>query len=225
MRNSFGRTIAVLLIGAVIGGIGTYSALSKAKAITPGASSKVESVLQKETSSLASMKTALQAKAAGVSSASTSSGAISYYFPRGNEAAEPQLVKAIGSAKSKLDMAIYSFTDTNIASAVISDKKRGVAVRVITDRECASNSYQKRVLSELKGVGIPVKYNTHSGLMHLKVSIIDSTEVTTGSFNYTKSAEDENDEVLVILKDSNTAKDFDAQFNRMWADTKNFANY
>jgi len=122
-------------------------------------------------------------------------------------------------------LAIYSFTDTKISDAVISAKKRGVAVRVISDKECSSESYQKEVLNNFKSAGIPVKINTHSGLMHLKVSIIDNRIATTGSYNYTTAAMDENDEVFVVLNDIKAAQDFDAQFVRMWNDTNDFTNY
>jgi phosphatidylserine/phosphatidylglycerophosphate/cardiolipin synthase-like enzyme len=150
---------------------------------------------------------------------------VQYYFPRGGQNPEPVLIGLINSAKSSLDIAIYSFTDTKVSDAVISAKKRGVAVRVISDKECSSDSYQKKVLNELKSDGIPVKINTHSGLMHLKVSIIDNRIATTGSYNYTTAVMYENDEVFVVLNDAKTAQDFDAQFVRMWNDTNDFTNY
>jgi phosphatidylserine/phosphatidylglycerophosphate/cardiolipin synthase-like enzyme len=134
-------------------------------------------------------------------------------------------VNIINSSKSSLDIAIYSFTDIDIADAVVSAKKRGVAVRVISDKECSSDSSQKRVLKLLEKSGIPVKINTHSGLMHLKMTVADQSVATTGSFNYTKAAENQNDEVFVVLRDVNAAKDFDNQFIRMWNDNKDFADY
>jgi phosphatidylserine/phosphatidylglycerophosphate/cardiolipin synthase-like enzyme len=214
MANLFKRTLSCLLIGAVVGAGGTYAAMNAGKIPAFAAVSSLESGITDEVSSLTSGK-----------AVSTESGTMSYYFPRGGEDAEPALVSVIDSAKESLDIAIYSFTDQNVASAVIADKKRGVTVRVITDRECADNSYQKKVLNELKSAGIPVKYNTHSGLMHLKVTIADDSTVTTGSFNYTKSAEEKNDEVLVVINDGTTAKDFKTQFTRMWNDTKDFSSY
>jgi len=107
----------------------------------------------------------------------------------------------------------------------VADKRRGVIVRVITDNECSTDASQKKVLNELKSAGIPIKINTHAGLMHMKVTIVDNTIATTGSFNYTESAENQNDEVFVILRDTKAATDFDLQFVRMWNDNGNFANY
>ena len=56
----------------------------------------------------------------------------------------------------------------------------------------------------------------HSGLMHLKVSIIDDQTVTTGSYNYSEDASTRNDEVLVVLRDPTMAKAWEAEFNAMW---------
>ena len=150
---------------------------------------------------------------------------VQYYFPRAGQKPEPVLVNIIDSAKSNVDMAIYSFTDKDIANALISAKKRGVTVRVISDRECSQEKSQKTVLDSLKNKDIPVKINSHTGIMHLKVTIADKNITTTGSFNYTHAAETENDEVFVVLDDPKIASNFDGEFTQMWDDTQNYKNF
>lgn len=150
---------------------------------------------------------------------------VTYYFPRAGQAPEPALVSVINGAKSTLDIAIYSITDTSIENAIVNAENRGVTVRVITDSECARNSSQANILNALENDGIPVKINTHSGLMHMKVTIADKSIATTGSFNYTYSAETENDEVFVVIKNASLATGFDNEFSTMWNDTNNYGNY
>lgn len=212
------RMFAGLLAGALIACSGCSAVLSPAgsSALTVRAGGK---------SAGTSASGAAASSAQNGSSVPVSGGSVEYYFPRGGQPAKPALIGILKSAKTSLDMAVYSFTDTDIASAVVADKKRGVAVRVITDSQCAANRYQKTVLSELKAAGIPVKINTHDGLMHLKVSIVDRSVATTGSFNYTKGAENENDEVFVVLRSPKAATDFETQFARMWSDTGDFKNW
>jgi phosphatidylserine/phosphatidylglycerophosphate/cardiolipin synthase-like enzyme len=152
----------------------------------------------------------------------SSGGTVQYYFPRAGQQPKPILIGIINSAKSKLDIAIYSFTDTDIANAIVNAKKRGLTVRLITDQTEAQNSYQKSVLNMLKNAGIPIKINSHAGLMHMKVTIADNSTVTTGSFNYTKAAETENDEVFVVINNAKTAQDFDNEFSQMWNDYNNY---
>jgi phosphatidylserine/phosphatidylglycerophosphate/cardiolipin synthase-like enzyme len=154
--------------------------------------------------------------------AETSGSSISVYFPRAGQDAEQKLIDEISSAKKTLDVAIYSFTDKKVANAIADDKKRGVTVRMISDKECSGESYQKACLKIVKGAGVPVKINSHSGIMHLKVSIIDDSSVTTGSYNYTASAQKRNDENLVVISDRTVTGEYEKEFNRMWNDTKGY---
>jgi phosphatidylserine/phosphatidylglycerophosphate/cardiolipin synthase-like enzyme len=48
--------------------------------------------------------------------------------------------------------------------------------------------------------GIPVYIDSKHAIAHNKIMIIDRTTVITGSFNFTKSAEEKNAENLLILK-------------------------
>jgi phosphatidylserine/phosphatidylglycerophosphate/cardiolipin synthase-like enzyme len=131
----------------------------------------------------------------------------------------------MGSAKQSLDIAIYSLTKPDIVKAIQQAKKRGVEVRIITDQQEAHNRTQEEALKMLKNEGIPIKVNTHQGLMHLKVTIADKSVVTTGSFNYSTSASTTNDEVLVVIRDPAIAKAWDEQFERMWNDRGNFKDW
>lgn len=213
--KKFAKCILCLLVLAVI----ALAACSYAnKTSIPQTLSDLSSALK----SKAQVATAIGRE---TNSLQISDNEVQYYFPRADQKPEPVLVKMIGSAKSSLDMAIYSFTETNVASALIEAKKRGVAVRVISDRECSQEQSQKKLLNLLKSAGVPVKVNSHAGLMHLKMTIADRQIVTTGSYNYTYSAETENDEVFVVMKNDKAAGDFDNEFSQMWNDVRNYKNF
>jgi len=135
------------------------------------------------------------------------------------------LIKLMNSAKTSLDIAIFSITKYDIVDAIVTAKKRGVKVRVITDKKESQNNYQNKELKYMKKFGIPILVNSHPGLMHLKVSIVDNKVVTTGSYDYSQAASTTNDEVLVILHDSDSAKKFTSKFDRMWFDKENFTKF
>ncbi|MCL2336242.1 MAG: phospholipase D family protein [Firmicutes bacterium] len=163
-----------------------------------------------------------------VSQAAIPDNNIRVIFPRSDAAAPSDTVKLLtdqyATAQQTLDVAIYSLTQKDIANGILAAKKRGVQVRVITDKsQLASNKTQRQMIAKFISAGIPVKENTHSGLMHLKVSIVDDKIVTTGSFNYTVSADSRNDENLVVINNPTLALAYQAEFNRMWANTKGFA--
>ena len=167
-----------------------------------------------------------QSKGASASQgAGSPSDTVGFYFPRAGQKAQPQLLKIIGSAKKTLDVAIYCLTDPQIANAIVQAKKRSVTVRVLTDHDQSTTKDQKALLNSIKKAGIPVKMNSHSGIMHLKVTIADRSVVTTGSYNYTKAANTVNDEVFVVLNSPSAADSFEKEFNRMWNDTKGYKNY
>ncbi len=135
---------------------------------------------------------------------------------------EKLLIDVITSAKSTLDIAIYSLTDPDVIEEIKEAKKRGVVVRIITDRIQAAGKSQTEALKILGSAGISIKINSHSGLMHIKMSIVDKKIGTTGSFNYSKSASETNDEILMVIQNAEVAKNFSAEFESMWTDTKRF---
>lgn len=161
----------------------------------------------------------------GIVTYASNNQTISYFFSQENQKPDVQLVNLINSAKSTCDISIYSLTKPNIVDAIVKAKKRGVIVRVISDKTQSKGKSQKVALDTLKIVKIPVKINKHSGLMHMKDVIIDNSIVTTGSFNYSKAAAENNDEVFVIIKEKKIAEDFHNEFEKMWNDNKRFTDY
>lgn len=150
---------------------------------------------------------------------------IKYYFTRYNGKPDEELIRVIDTANDTLDIAIYSLTKASIADAILKANTRGVKIRVITDKGQSDSKYQAKILDSFKAVGIPIKMNTHAGLMHLKVTVADNSVVTTGSYNYSNQASTVSDEVLVIIPNKKVAQDFDKQFNKMWGDVMNYSNY
>ncbi|SFJ12048.1 Excalibur calcium-binding domain-containing protein [Paenibacillus sp. UNC496MF] len=144
-------------------------------------------------------------------------------FTQAGQQPEKLLIGVVDGAERTLDIAIYSLTKPDIVDAIKRAKNRGVAVRLITDRIQAQGKSQKEALKLLGSAGVPMKLNTHGGLMHLKMTIADGKTATTGSFNYSKAASTDNDEVLMVLRDEGVAESFARQFESMWTDTSAFA--
>jgi phosphatidylserine/phosphatidylglycerophosphate/cardiolipin synthase-like enzyme len=64
--------------------------------------------------------------------------------------------------------------------------------------------------------GLNIRSDNLPGLMHHKVMIIDESIVVTGSYNFTASAEDRNDENLVIIYSPEIARLYLAEFQRVF---------
>ncbi|MFC4769709.1 phospholipase D-like domain-containing protein [Effusibacillus consociatus] len=149
----------------------------------------------------------------------------SIYFTQADEHPERAIRSVIQNAKSTLDIAIYSITEDSIVKEIVNAKRRGVKVRVITDDQQVQNKYQNEDIRKLLSEGIPVKVNSHSGLMHLKMTVADRQVFAVGSFNYTKAASTTNDEVLIVLNDPQGAEKCGREFERMWNDSKEFRDF
>lgn len=128
------------------------------------------------------------------------------------------LQETIAGTRERLDLAVYALTHAELARAVLQAHGRGVAVRLLTDREQARNPAQAAVLQKFRAAGIPVRVNTHPGLMHLKVAIADGRMVAFGSFNVTEAAARVNDEVLAVVESPALARAWTEVFERLWTD-------
>lgn len=165
------------------------------------------------------------AAAAASTENSQTDSQIETYFTKKDGNLDKILIKEINGAQKTLDIAIYSLTKENIADAILEAKKRGVDVKVITDKLESQSKFQKAILDKLKANSIPIRINSHAGLMHLKLSIIDDKTVLGGSYNYTANATKENDENLIVMRESTIVKNYSDEFNVMWNDTANYSNY
>jgi phosphatidylserine/phosphatidylglycerophosphate/cardiolipin synthase-like enzyme len=120
------------------------------------------------------------------------------------------IVKALGQAKSTLLIQAYSFTSAPIAKAVVEAHKRGVQTEVILDKSQRTEKYSSADF--LAHAGIKVLIDDKHKIAHNKIMIIDSNTVITGSFNFTKAAEEDNAENLLII----CSKDLAVQYTENW---------
>ncbi|MGF6757655.1 phosphatidylserine/phosphatidylglycerophosphate/cardiolipin synthase-like enzyme [Paraburkholderia sp. GAS42] len=102
------------------------------------------------------------------------------------------LVDEINNTRRSLLIQAYSFTSAPIASAVKRAKDRGVDVHVILDKSQVSQRYSSATF--LRNAGIPVVIDTRPAIAHNKIMVFDNASVFTGSFNFTRSAEERNAE-------------------------------
>jgi phosphatidylserine/phosphatidylglycerophosphate/cardiolipin synthase-like enzyme len=135
------------------------------------------------------------------------------------------ILREIVQAKRELLVAVYAFTSDELAGALTQAKRRGVAVRVIIDREFDERT-DKSKGSFLEAQNIPLRRLSGSkpssgdkdaGLMHQKFAVIDRVNVLTGSYNWTHSAEAFNDENLLLFRNAGPlAEEYRKIFFQLW---------
>lgn len=118
-----------------------------------------------------------------------------------------ELIKVIDNADDFVYFAIYYFSKQNIADALIRASKRGVEVIGISDRQ-ASIANNKNTLEKLQKNGVDIRIsNNTNGLMHIK-ALVTEKSYASGSYNWTSSATNSNDEILEIGNDNSVRKQY-----------------
>jgi phosphatidylserine/phosphatidylglycerophosphate/cardiolipin synthase-like enzyme len=124
-----------------------------------------------------------------------------YFSPNGG--CTDAIVTELGKAQGTVLVQAFSFTSYRIAKALLDAHKRGVKVEVILDKSQKSDQYSSADF--LANSGMSVKIDSQHAIAHNKVMVIDGETVITGSFNFTKAAEENNAENLLVIHDRKLA--------------------
>ncbi len=136
-----------------------------------------------------------------------------------------RVVQLYGDAKREIFVAMFGLTYPPAIQALVAAKRRGIDVRVITDRERLQDQKQVVALETLRLAGIPIRINQHENLMHLKQTVIDGRINAHGSMNQTTSGNQYNDERLDVLTDRITTAKAKRKFLQMWNDHERYAEW
>ena len=131
-----------------------------------------------------------------------------YFSPKGG--CTEAVVKEINAAKTSILVQAYSFTSAPIAKALVDAHKRGVDMRVILDKSQRGEKYSSADF--VLHAGIPTFIDTKHAIAHNKIMVIDGQTIITGSFNFTKNAEDNNAENLLVIHSPELATTYTANW-------------
>jgi phosphatidylserine/phosphatidylglycerophosphate/cardiolipin synthase-like enzyme len=135
-----------------------------------------------------------------------------YFSP--DDGTQARLVALIDEADTSVYMLAYSFTADPIADALLEADGRGVEVVGVVETSQASGSGGDFFRLVDAGVGLELDGNPQN--MHHKVLIIDGETVVLGSYNFSGSAEERNDENTLIIHSADIAALFMQEFNRIY---------
>ncbi len=120
-----------------------------------------------------------------------------YFSPPGG--CTEAIIKELDRSKTSVLVQAYSFTSAPIAKALLNAHKRRVEVEVILDKSQRREKYSSADF--MANSGIPTKIDADHAIAHNKVIVIDGEVVITGSFNFTRAAEEKNAENLLVIRD------------------------
>jgi phosphatidylserine/phosphatidylglycerophosphate/cardiolipin synthase-like enzyme len=109
-----------------------------------------------------------------------------------------RIIEEINGAEKSIRVQAYFFTSKPISNALIAAHKRGVKVRVIMDGSQKKGKWNRwRVM---RRDGVTIYFDDEHAVANNKIILIDRDTIITGSYNYTKAAEEKNAENILIIK-------------------------
>lgn len=143
-----------------------------------------------------------------------------YFAPEDNVSAK--IDEELKGADYSVDFLSFVFTDVGLSHTMAElALENDVAIRGVFD---ANQSKEDSVCSililrggNIEGNGsINVRLDGNPGIMHEKVIVIDGETVIFGSFNFSRSADESNDENLLIVHDPDLARLFLTEFEKVF---------
>lgn len=144
---------------------------------------------------------------------------IALFSPRDN--IRKTIIDYINAEKEGIICAAFRLTDPLITKAFLLAAERGIKLTFIIDKEGLSSMHSKAL--NILNIGVPVYIYPPitsldnaliQGLMHNKIILLVSQKIIlTGSFNFTKSAQDKNRENIIVIKNNNNI--FNQYFNEL----------
>lgn len=122
-----------------------------------------------------------------------------YFSP--DDHPEAVLLDLIQNAGKSIEFMVYSFTSDPLGKALRRRASEGIKVQGVMDADKAEFDMGSEFISFLQA-NLDVRKDGNEGLMHHKMMVIDGEIVVLGSYNFTKNAENMNDENLLVIYNS-----------------------
>jgi len=126
------------------------------------------------------------------------------------------LASVLNNAEESIYFLAYSFTSNDLGNIVREKDAAGLEVRGVMEEEQV-NSNQGTEYDPFKQAEVDVRMDGIDGQMHHKVFIVDGKIIAFGSYNFSQSAEERNDENVLIVYNEGIAREFLKEFERVWA--------
>ena len=157
----------------------------------------------------------LKEKSANNTGIKSGSSLVSVFFSPQDKGIINGVIPLVRSAKDSVLIPTFILTHDELFNELAAAKKRGVDVRVIIDATSTGVTHSKVKL--MRQSGIPVKAENYAGKMHAKAMIIDGRYLVLGSANFSNSAENKNDENMVVIDNKRLANFYKDYFEYFWA--------
>lgn len=126
------------------------------------------------------------------------------------------IVPILQGAQRSIRFMAFSFTHDDLGNALLERAQAGVDVMGIF--ETRGSETEDSEMGKLFCAGVPVRQDGNPSTYHHKVFVVDDEIVITGSLNFSRNADENNSENVVIVRNRDIAALFLQEFERNWAE-------
>ncbi|MFN2274040.1 MAG: phospholipase D-like domain-containing protein [Anaerolineales bacterium] len=120
----------------------------------------------------------------------------------------------LAAAREEIDLLAFNFTSDLLGARLIERINAGVRVAGVLESSQAENSGSE--YERLREAGADLRLDRNPNDMHHKVIIIDGELVITGSYNFSRAAQEENDENLLLIYQPDIAGQYLIEFGDLY---------
>ncbi len=139
---------------------------------------------------------------------------VEVYFSPDDQPAD-RIVELLYSAQESISFLAFSFTSDEISEALQDRLNADVVVRGVMETDQVRTN-EGTEYDTFRQLGLVVRLDGNPGDMHHKVFIIDERIVIAGSYNFSRSAEERNDENVLIIHSPEVARYYLQEFERVF---------
>jgi len=136
-----------------------------------------------------------------------------YFSP--DDGVAGHIVDRITGAQESIRFLAYTFSADEIAGAMLARAQAGVTLAGVFEKAQVVAQNSSSEYEPLRLAGLDVWLDANPKNMHDKIILIDGMIVITGSYNFTVSAEEKNDENVMIIHNAEIAAQYQLEFQRI----------
>ena len=125
-----------------------------------------------------------------------------------------RFLQFLRSATRTVDVAIYTLSDDRITRALETLREEGIRVRVLSEKTTMNDEGSD--VHRLANLGMEVKVDASTFLFHHKFAVLDGRCLINGSFNWTRSASEGNQENVIVTTEAQLVRQFAQHYEDMW---------
>ena len=139
-------------------------------------------------------------------------GSVQTFFNKGGDNLRAEICDFIKETTTRLDVAIYDLTDSEIIQALADHTDATHDIRLIVSTEGGGGKLETDACALLFACGVQVKRISN---MHHKFAVC-GPRVLTGSTNWTLNSIETEANNLLVINSLNIANSYETEFKRLW---------